>query len=64
MHRRRSAAVQLAVGLFSGQAEPSSNDQELSQFISGILPLYLQNPEKNLQTARQQLLVGQHNDDL
>jgi proline iminopeptidase len=56
---RYSQAVQLAMGLFSGQTAPPSDDQELSEFVSGILPLYLRSPEKYLDAAREQLLVGQ-----
>ncbi|GAB7538175.1 alpha/beta fold hydrolase [Burkholderia sp. 3C] len=52
-------AVQAAIGLFSGKAKPLTSDAELSAFVAEILPLYLRNPEKNLASAQEQLLVEQ-----
>lgn len=55
---RYASAVKLAAGVFSGQIKQPSNDEELSEFVSSILPLYLHRPEKNLGVAREQLLMG------
>lgn len=56
---RYEHAVQQATNLFSGKSVPPSNDQELSAFVSSLLPLYLQHPEKHLHQAQKELLVGQ-----
>jgi proline iminopeptidase len=54
---RYKAAVQAAIGLFSGKAKPPASDADLSAFVAELLPLYLQSPEKNLVLAQEQLLV-------
>ncbi|MFM0501433.1 alpha/beta fold hydrolase [Paraburkholderia caffeinilytica] len=54
---RYQAAVQTAISYFSGRSQRFSNDEDLSAFVAEILPLYLANPEKNLMSAREQLLV-------
>ncbi len=56
---RYKAAVQAAIGYFSGNARPLASDAELSAFVAELLPLYLQSPEKNLGLAREQLLTEQ-----
>jgi Predicted hydrolases or acyltransferases (alpha/beta hydrolase superfamily) len=56
---RYAQAVKLAMGQFSGQASPPSDDRELSEFVGSILPLYLRSPETYLDAARKELLVGQ-----
>jgi proline-specific peptidase len=50
-----SSAVNLAHHFFSGKGKPPRNDDELTEFVGNILALYLNNPGKNLATARQQL---------
>lgn len=55
---RYQAAVRAAVGRFSGKSQPLSSDADLSAFVAEILPLYLANPEKNLTSAKEQLLLA------
>jgi pimeloyl-ACP methyl ester carboxylesterase len=56
---RYKAAVQAAIGHFSGKARPLVSDADLSTFVAELLPLYLQSPEKNLAIAQEQLLLEQ-----
>ncbi|MEJ0096157.1 MAG: alpha/beta hydrolase [Methylocella sp.] len=56
---RYKAAVQAAIGHFSGKAKPLASDADLSAFVAALLPLYLHSPEKNLAFAQEQLLSGQ-----
>ncbi len=54
---RYKYAAQTAVTFFSGKAKPPLNDAELSAFVADILPLYLHNPEKNLETAKKEIMI-------
>lgn len=52
---RFEAAVKVVSTLFSGQANPATDDETLESFIGQILPLYLHQPEKTLALAREHL---------
>ncbi|MGF6760296.1 proline iminopeptidase [Paraburkholderia sp. GAS33] len=56
---RYRAAVQAAIGHFSGKGKSFMSDADLSGFVAETLPLFLKNPEKNLALAKEQLLVEQ-----
>jgi proline iminopeptidase len=54
---RFKAAVQAAIGQFSGKGKPLMSDADLSGFVAATLPLFFKNPEENLALAEDQLLV-------
>jgi proline iminopeptidase len=54
-HPQYKAAIQTALRGFSGQVDFSANDESLTAFVGQTLPLFLQHPEKNLNSAREQL---------
>lgn len=54
---RYKAAVQAAIGHFSGKGKPLMSDADLSGFVAETLPLFFKNPEENLALAEDQLLV-------
>jgi proline iminopeptidase len=54
-HPQYKAAIQTALRGFSGQIDFGASDESLTAFVGEILPLYLQNPEKNLKALQEQL---------
>jgi len=54
-HPQYKVAIQTALRGFSGQIDFSASDENLTEFVGQILPLYLQRPEKNLKFAQGQL---------